>query len=137
MSHKVPLDTHQQEPTYKVIKIISDDEIIINAGRNAGLTSKDKLEIFVPGSPVTDPDTGEELGKLDLIKATLAIRRLSDKMCVCTNASTTNSLSDIAEGLVLFPSKPRRLNVDPTEITGGYPNTDTTIKIGDLVRKTI
>lgn len=104
---------------------------------NDGLSLSTKLEIFVPGSPISDPDTGEELGTLDLIKARLSIRHLSEKMCVCTNASSASSISDIAKSLALFSGKPKRLNVDPTEISGGYPDADTTIKIGDLVRTTI
>ena len=54
----------------KIAKIISTKQIVVNAGSNDGLEVGDKLEIIdkFGDEPIVDPDTGESLGTLDLIK---------------------------------------------------------------------
>lgn len=119
---------------YKVVKIISDYEIVINAGSKQYLTKDQELEIYVPGEEVTDPETGETLGTLDTIKAYLIVKHVFDKMCICENADSVinNPLLGFSEALATHSR--RRLNVDTAEISGGL-NLQSRIKIGDLVRK--
>ena len=64
-------------PTFRVVKIISDTEIVINAGTADGVDRSTQFEIFVPGKPIIDPETKETLGNLDLIKARLKVNGLN------------------------------------------------------------
>ncbi len=41
--------------TFKVVKIINEYSIVINAGSEQSLQLNDELEIFTPGKPVFDP----------------------------------------------------------------------------------
>ncbi|MEQ6854456.1 hypothetical protein AAHH17_08275 [Lysinibacillus capsici] len=116
---------------YKIIKIINEFELVVNAGKNAGITREQTLEVFVPGEEVKDPFTGEILGNLDFIKAYLTVKDVYDKMCICENkARTTSILTTSAWGF----NEPLRLNVNSKDISGGI-NSDKKIYIGDLVRK--
>lgn len=118
---------------FRVVKIISDYEIVVNAGSIHGIKKDDELEIFIPGEEITDPETGETLGTLDTIKANIIVKNVYEKMCVCVNSETiTRSIFDPLQNLSRTERK--KLNVDSTEISGGL-NPDRKIRVGDLVRK--
>lgn len=118
--------------TYKVIKIINEYKLVINAGKNRFIKQGDTLEIFVPGEEIFDPETKESLGSLDFIKAYLVVKDVFDKMCVCENKIINSSLPALS--ITEIFNQPARLNVDSLDISGGLSG-DSKIKIGDLVRK--
>ena len=54
----------------KVAKILGNNEIVINRGRNEGVRPGMLLEVFAAeGEEVWDPDTGETLGTVEDVKA--------------------------------------------------------------------
>ncbi len=120
---------------YKIVKIISEYKVVVNAGSNSFIKEGDILEVYQPGQEVTDPETGESLGTLDFVKAKLRVVDVFPKMCVCENRDTeTSSLfSSFAQSLKYEEKLP--LNVQTTDISGGYEGIDKKIKVGDLVRK--
>ncbi|EHA1005932.1 hypothetical protein ACV3RX_01335 [Clostridium perfringens] len=120
---------------YKVIKIIDDIRVLINAGTKNSITKDSVFEIYLTGSEIKDPDAGEILGTLDTIKATVKPTVIYEKMCICTNAEyNPNNIVAAFSGLNSINSQPiKRLNVDTSEISGGLKDNDP-IKIGDKVR---
>lgn len=125
--------------TYKVVKIIDDKQIVINAGADCEVKRGDEIEIYKPGIEVYDDDTKESLGTLDYIKARVEAVVVLPKMTICkrfTTVASTPALTtfgNIAHSLspvVIADS----LDVDPEDITGGYEDIDRKIKVGDLVR---
>lgn len=117
----------------KVAKIIDEYSIVINGGKNFGIAPGDTLEIFVPGSEIKDPDTGESLGSLDFVKAKLVAKDVFPKMSVCRNQ---DYMSSIVAGLAAaMIGSPAELNVAAEDISGGYGELDDKIRVGDLVRK--
>lgn len=121
----------------KIVKIIDEYKVVVNGGSAQGIKSGDILEVFEPGEQVVDPDTGASLGTLDLIKAKLRVVDLFEQMCVCTN-SEDELKSAFAQAMVSSNlTKPRPLNVDATDISGGYENVSKKIKVGDLLRKAL
>lgn len=120
---------------YKVIKIIDDTRVLINAGSKDYITKDSIFEIYLTGSEIKDPDTGEVLGTLDTIKATIKPTIIYEKMCICTNTEyNPNNIVAAFSGLNSINSKSiKRLNVDTREISGGLKDNDP-IKIGDKVR---
>ncbi len=120
--------------SYKIVKIISEYKVVVNAGSNSYINEGDTLEVFQPGQEVTDPDTGESLGTLDFVKAKLRVVDVFPKMCVCENRdSEKKSIITIAQSFTYEEKLP--LNVQTTDISGGYEGIDKKIKVGDLVRK--
>ena len=121
------------EKEIQIIKIINEFSVVINAGSNYQIRDGQHLEVFVRGTPVIDPDTGDDLGTLDYVKAKLRVVNVFPKMSVCENRETElNSLMSIAAALQsteVFP-----LNIDSTEISGGFEGIDKKIHVGDLVR---
>lgn len=120
--------------SYKIVKIISEYKVVVNAGSNSYINEDDTLEVYQPGQEVTDPDTGESLGTLDFVKAKLRVVDVFPKMCVCENRDREKkSIISLAQSLTYEEKLP--LNVQTTDISGGYEGIDKKIKVGDLVRK--
>lgn len=115
---------------FKVVKIIDDETIVINAGKKNGIKLGNKFEIYDTGEEIFDPDTNESLGTLDTIKETVKAINVLPKMCICRHIVVTNFLEPIDN---LNRVHPKMLNVETTQISGGL-SSDTKIRIGDKVR---
>lgn len=126
----------------KIAKIISTKQIVVNAGSNDGLEVGDKLEIIdkFGDEPIVDPDTGESLGTLDLIKGNVIVSKVYPHMAIADSPKVSPLLQAMRPDLLSSPlygsSYQEDLNVDPSQITGGLPETgDQQIRIGDIVIK--
>ena len=118
---------------FKVIKIISDKGIVINAGKNEVQTG-DILRVIEKNSEeIVDPDTNEVLGTLDYIKATITVEYVYEHMSICKNyeTKTVNALDPFETLRQREVTSP--LNVNLSQITGGYNIDNKLIEIGDLV----
>ena len=102
---------------YRVIKILDDTSLIINAGSEDNIKINDIMEIYGESENIYDPLTNENLGKIEVIKDRLKVSKVYKKMCVCESS--------------LFNTKQRKMNVDPIDISG---NDDKSIRIGDSTR---
>lgn len=119
---------------FKIIKIIDEYRVVINAGANDSIEPSDKFEIYVEGNEVFDPDTNELLGTLDYVKATVEAVDIFPKMSICRNTEYTekNLL-----GVNFTVQKLSPLNVETKDISGGFEDINKKIKVGDLVRKSL
>lgn len=120
---------------FKIVKIISDYQIVVNGGFEHGIKKGDILEVYILGDEIIDPDTKESLGTLDTVKETLKVINVFQKMCVCINSQYDQPILALNMSSILGP-KTKRLNVDSTQISGGLSD-DTKIRVGDLVRKSL
>lgn len=129
--------------TFKVIKIIDEYSIVINVGAQ-DVAVGTVFEIYQPGQEVRDPDTGEFLGSLDYVKAQVIAVNVLERFSVFKNVSTKtfSPLSPVsAESFMsnfsnLLQERTVRLplNVNVSDISGGFESTDKTIHVGDLAR---
>lgn len=120
---------------YKIVKIIDEYKVVVNAGGNNFIQEGTILEVYEPGAEVIDPDTKESLGTLDFIKAKLRVVDVFPKMCVCENRETkkvSKFLITALDAMTYEENVP--LNVQATDISGGYEGVSPKIKVGDLVR---
>lgn len=121
----------------KIAKIISTKAVVINAGVDNHLRKGDKLEIIdkFGTDPVIDPDTGKSLGTLDLPKGELIVTEVYPKMAIA-EAPRKPAIPYLSNGVPGLPSIQNDLNVDPEQITGGFPKpSGEPIKVGDIVIK--
>ena len=73
----------------KVAKILGDNEIVINRGRNEGVRPGMVFEVFAPeGEEVWDPDTGETLGTVEDVKAHAEVTEVKDRLAVARLQNT-------------------------------------------------
>jgi len=136
----------KEDGYFRIIKIISNSEIVINGGTMDGLNEDDDINIIVPGDIITDPyNYDKNLGSLDLIKDTLKIKTITPYYSVChkvkekvvklgyLSPSLASSLDLLADKVV---KEEVPLNIIESEITNGYPKLDEErIVIGDYARK--
>ncbi|WP_024955927.1 hypothetical protein [Sulfurospirillum arcachonense] len=63
-----------------VVKIIDDYSVVINAGSNQGISKNDCFVVIGIGDIIVDPDTGEELEKLEVVKGKVQVLHIQDKI---------------------------------------------------------
>jgi len=130
----------------KVAKILDEYDLIINKGSADGVADGMRFVVFTEVDDVADPDTGESLGKWELIKGRLAAAHVQKHMTVCSAEAkgeetaqgdpSTHTLS--AEMIkVSMPAKGEganreKLNVSKSEVSG-VPSAKP-IAVGDRVR---
>lgn len=123
--------------SFHVVKIIDEYTIVTNYGEESGAKKGDLLEIYVPGEQIIDPLTKEPLDTLDLIKGVVEVHSITPKMSVCKSQTyPSNVFSPILEelGIAFVKKQSSKLNIDFNDISGGYPEGNNKIKIGDFVR---
>ncbi len=132
------------EKIYKVVRILSEDSLAINAGSNDYFHKGDQIEVYIEGDELIDPETNESLGKLYYIKATLEITHSDSLYSICQNIVEKKErvLSRWEKMLDTPPPVTKRyvrkLNVFNDQIEGyGIPEENITksILVGDVIRK--
>ena len=119
---------------YRIVKIISEYNVVVNCGTNHGIAEGQILEVFEHGDTVIDPVTNENLGTLDYIKAKLRVVNVFPNMCICENRD--GEVQKTIQEMISFSMTQRvPLNVETTDISGGFEKVSKKIKIGDLVRE--
>lgn len=76
--------TVDQRPI-KVAQVLDEFTVVINRGTADGLREGQRVLIYTIGDDVMDPDTGESLGKLEVVKGTGKVRHLQDRMATVTS----------------------------------------------------
>lgn len=115
---------------FKVIKIIDDKSLIVNAGSLNNVEKGDIMIIHGKSEPIFDLDTNENLGQINIMKARLKVSEVYDKMCLCEAPFVSSYLLSLTTNS-LFSSSQDVLNVDPTEVSGSG---DKTIRLGDFAK---
>lgn len=115
----------------KVVKIISEYAIVINAGSEDSIQVGQPLEIFTPGQDVIDPETGMKLGVLDYIKARLTVKDVFPRMCICVNQEKEKIPPFLRDTPI---NRTLPLPIDAKELSGGFDGVQKKIQVGDLVR---
>jgi len=83
MSNKIVIDQYlMKNTTFKVAEIISDEQLIINAGTNQGIRKGYKFLIYSLGEEIFDPDTNESLGQLETSKGVGEVIHVQEKMSI-------------------------------------------------------
>lgn len=112
---------------FKVVRIIDDTALIVNGGKEDKIEKGDTMLIYSKGETIIDPETKENLGELKILKAKLNVTVIYDKMCICETPYVSSAFSAFASSS-LFNATQKKLDVEPTDITG---EGDKTIRIGD------
>ena len=83
----------------KVAKILGNNEIVINRGRNGGVRPGMLLEVFASeGEEVWDPDTGETLGTVEDVKAHAEVTEVKERLAVARLQNTSTPLGAVNIG---------------------------------------
>ena len=89
----------------KIAKVLGNNEVVINRGREHSVRPGMMFEIFAPeGDEVWDPDTGETLGTVEDVKAKAEVTEVKEKLSVARLQSGENpfgamNMGDMQENL--------------------------------------
>lgn len=71
---------------FKVAQIKDSKNLVINAGSKDGIKENQRFIIYsLDGEEIIDPDTGEFLGNLEVVKGTGTVSFLFEKHCTITS----------------------------------------------------
>lgn len=131
----------------KVAKILDEYNIVINLGWKDGLADGMNVVVFATGGEeVKDPNTGESLGSLELVKAYLKVAHVQERCSICAaepvkkageeeGGFRTLGAAMMAEAMGTKYSEQgmkEKLNINASQISG-MPQVEP-ISIGDKVR---
>lgn len=70
------------EKQLKVVSVIDDYKVVLNAGANQGIKLGQRYMIYtLSNEEIIDPDTNESLGFLEIVKGTGKVTHVQEKMC--------------------------------------------------------
>jgi len=64
----------------KVVKILNPYEVVISLGAEDGVAKDDEFVVFEQGEEVSDPDTGESLGTLEIVRGQGRAKHVQERL---------------------------------------------------------
>ena len=123
----------------KVIKFLegNDSKIVANVGMNSEVTIGMPFIVYYEGDEVFDPETNENLGKLEYVKAKVKVSQVAEKYCILESDEITINPPSFIEKLVSSHNVLNGTRVKKPLKLAGKDNVSTfeeKIIIGDLIR---
>jgi hypothetical protein len=122
----------------RVARILTERELIINRGRNDGVSPGMQFEVLASESlEITDPETGQSLGALDRPKLRVEATDVYPQFTVCETFEAIDDLEDRISPSDFF--RPRRRLPATLRIQESIPplsEEESVVKVGDRVRQT-
>lgn len=69
----------------QVARILDEHTLVLNLGNSHGVTPGMRFVIYSEGDEITDPASGESLGKLELVKAMVEASHVQENMTIATS----------------------------------------------------
>ncbi|MEK6375183.1 MAG: hypothetical protein AABO58_21120 [Acidobacteriota bacterium] len=99
-------DEAQARPLFpgRVIKVLNDYKVVINRGASDGIKKNMALLIYgLSREELKDPETGENLGKLEIVRGTGVVAHVQDRMAtVESNKKSTPSKTVVRRNMGPF-----------------------------------
>ncbi len=125
-----------------IVRILDDQRLVINLGMEQGVSVGDHFFIYEEGDEISDPQTGESLGRLELLKAEVEAVHVQEKITLVSplkkdqpqkQTVLSATLAQVYQSDTVGADKQRgHLNVRQNQITGLYQASP--ITVGDAVR---
>jgi hypothetical protein len=117
----------------KVAKVISEYEVVVNQGYSDGIEEDMEFVVYTVGDSIVDPDTGEDLGNFEHVKAKIEPEHIQEHMTIMETAETKVKKSNVGVVSSLYQSErvPKKIAERPDDAV------ESAVKVGDLVRENI
>jgi len=123
----------------KVIRIFDESTLLVNIGSKEGLKVGERIFVIETGEEITDPGTGESLGRLEKVKAELVAADVQERISVLKTAMVRRADSNMPLSARMVRDSVRsedtqgKMTVAPGEISG-LPSSSP-VRVGDAVRR--
>jgi hypothetical protein len=111
-------------------------ELVINRGAEDGLKLGQRFLVFGQGPELTDPDTGESLGQLELVRGRGEVVHLQENMATLRSVETRRS----TRGRRIIRNSPYSMGIGAAagiieeELPGEREQPFVNVQLGDLAR---
>ena len=123
----------------KIVKIVDERTLVADVGTEQGVAVEQQFVVVQPVDMVVDPESGDELGTLELIKARLVAVHAQPRIATLAPLPGEQSQSTVLSQRMAWDSRGAPigssdviLSVDRSQISGRHRVE--AIKIGDVVR---
>lgn len=124
----------------KVAQVLTNRELVLNVGEDQGVEVGMRFAVLnSKGISVTDPDTGEEIGSVELPKTVVKIVRTQERLSIGRTFRTVRTKGGPLAGLPtmeMLSAPPRTvvetLRTDESRAKDELDEKDSYIKIGDI-----
>lgn len=117
----------------KIAKVIDQYNAVMNKGVEDGVEKDMRFIIYTEGETIEDPDSGEELGNVEHVKAFVKPKHVMEKMTVLETDETVQKSTGFAT-LALQGTRTEKKEL-AKDVDGTPAEED--VKKGDLVREDI
>lgn len=119
----------------KIIRIIDPRTVIIDLGKKDGVTSSSMFSILADAEPVIHPDTGEELGRVPVVKAKVKSSQVYDKFTIATASWTYSRFTglDVLANMMSVQKVDQELLVEPKDVEPWKAQSEIPVRKGDIV----
>jgi hypothetical protein len=119
----------------KIARIISPTQVVLAAGSAQGVREGMHFLIFELSEPINDPETGESLGQLELVKGRVKVAHVQEKMSYATTLNREISRSVFPSIQPFLPREWKETVYDQLPVEGAVAlQTDLKVRVGDRVR---
>ena len=105
----------------KIVRIVDEQRIVINVGLEHGVHPGDKFHILEMGEELSDPETGQSLGVLELVKGVMEALHVQEKlsllMTVLNPDRTTSPSTSVLSATLAQTSSGGRPQMDPSRLS--------------------
>lgn len=122
-----------EDKILKVVKIVSPYQVVINGGAENGLQKGQRFLVYAVGEMIVDPDTGEELEQIEIVKGTGRIVHLQNKIATVESDMKEERPITIKRRATLGTMRTLFGDTEETEISKHELEFEEA-QIGDLVR---
>jgi hypothetical protein len=126
--------------TGRIIRILDTRTVIVNLGREHGISHNTTFRVHASPESIVDPYTSEELGKVVLVKARLKASQVFDKFTIASTKWTESTFSGVGSSssslldwLGSQPVDTGELRVLPEEIRPWRAVSEEPVRVGDTV----
>ena len=119
--------------TGRIVRGLDDDRWVLNTGLEAGVKGDDRFVVFELGEEIADPETGESLGALELVKGHLRVVHVQSRMATAQIESKEKAAAP-KQPQVLSAILARTATGAPSKPEGGRPSS-VEPQVGDRVRR--
>lgn len=119
----------------KVIRVLSPTELVINLGSSQSVTEHSRFVVFTLGGEIDDPDSGEPLGQLEIVKGRAEAKHVQEKMSTIQSIEKKKLKFDralappLGSAWSFGPQQAERLT-EEVEVAAAFQD----VEVGDLVR---
>lgn len=106
-----------------VAAVIDDTTLVLNVGYRDGVCAEMVFTVFSEGQEIVDPQSGESLGRWEIVKAQVVVTHVQERMCTArspiegeTERAGTLSAQMVRDSFA--QTGRRKLEVRATDISG-------------------